>query len=82
MGQYRITYIRGVPLSPTTEYVAVITYFQLCCILLRKTLDNPTGPVPAPHITRFVARSDELLNSKYGRSANKWGGEAHSNPYR
>ena len=22
-----------------------------------------------PHITRFVVRSDELLNSKYGRSA-------------
>ena len=27
-----------------------------------------TGPIPAPHITRFVVRSDELLNSKYGRS--------------
>lgn len=26
-------------------------------------------PIPAPDITRFVVRSGELLNSKYGRSA-------------
>ena len=69
MGQYRITHIISVPPSSTTEYVAVITYFQLFCILLRTTLDNLTGPIPAPHITRFVVRSDELLNLRYGRSA-------------
>ena len=27
------------------------------------------GPTPAPHTTRFVVRSDELINSKYGLSA-------------
>ena len=33
------------------------------------TRDNLAGPIPAPYTTRFVVRSDELLNSKYGRSA-------------
>ena len=33
------------------------------------TRDNPAGPISAPHTTRFVVRSEELLNSKYDRSA-------------
>ena len=46
------------------EYAAVITYpyFFVYCV------NNLAGPIPAPHTTRFVVRSDELLYSRYGRS--------------
>jgi len=50
----------------TNEYAALLTYRQLD---LHTTWDNLEGPTPATHITRFGVRADELLNSKYGRSA-------------
>ena len=37
---------------------------NILCILY-----NMAGHIPAPYTTRFVVRSGELLNSKYGRSA-------------
>ena len=36
---------------------------------LYTTGDNLAGPTLAPPTTSFVIRSDELLSSKYGRSA-------------
>ena len=50
----------------TNEYAAELTYSRL---FFYTTGDNLAGPIPAPHITRFVLRSDELLPSKYGRPA-------------
>ena len=50
----------------TNEYAAVHAYRQL---LLYNYIDNQAGPIAAPHMTRFVDRSDELLNSKNDRSA-------------
>ena len=50
----------------SNEYAAVLTYRQL---FLYTTWGNLAGPIPAPHTTRFVVSSDELLNSQYGRSA-------------
>ena len=35
------------------------------------TQDNLAGPIPAPHVTYFVDRSDEMLISKYSRSATR-----------
>ena len=74
MWQYRLVHIRSAIPRPY-EYDAVLTYRQLflCC-----TRDNLAGPIPAPHTTRFVVRSDELQKIYPIRH---WGGEAHSNPY-
>ena len=48
------------------NFAAVLTNRLLC---LYATWDNLAGPKPAPHMKCFVVRSDELLNSKLGRSA-------------
>ena len=50
----------------TGDYTALLTYRYRFLYTIR---DNLAGPIPAPHTIRFVVRSDELLNSKYGRSA-------------
>ena len=50
----------------TNEYAVALTYRQrFSC----NTWDNLAGPIPAPRTTRFVVRSDKLLNSTYFRSA-------------
>ena len=43
-----------------TKYARVLTYRNF---FLYTTWDDLAGPVPAPHITRFVVRSDEPINS-------------------
>ena len=50
----------------TGDDTALLTYRYRFLYTIR---DNLAGPIPAPHTIRFVVRSDELLNSKYGRSA-------------
>ena len=50
----------------TNAYAAVLTCSQS---FLYTTWDNIAGPIPASHTTRFVVSSDELLSSKYVRSA-------------
>ena len=51
----------------TNAYSTALTYRQLFSYTTWRNLAGPR--IPAPHTTRFVVRSDELLHSKYGRSA-------------
>ena len=67
MGQYRIAHIRSVQQRPN-YWVCRGTNLSLTVIVYLYEI-NLAGPIPAPHTTRFVVRSDELRNSKYGRSA-------------
>ena len=60
----------------TNKYAAVLTYHQLILYSLWGIL---AGPIPVPHITRFVVRSEELRKFKIWPICH-WGGEAHSNP--
>ena len=65
MGQHRIVHIRSE--LPRPNWVCRGTH--LWPPFLYASWDNLTGPIPAPHATCFVIRSDEPLNSKDGRSA-------------
>ena len=75
MGQHRIVHINCVPPRPN-YWVCPGTH--LSPTFLYTILDDLAGHIPAPYITRFVVRSDELQNSIW--LIRHWGGEAHSNP--
>ena len=66
MGQYRIAHINSVP--PRPNYW-VCPGSHPSPTFLYTAWNDLADPTPAPHITRFVVRLDELQNSKCGRSA-------------
>ena len=65
MGQYHIAHINKAPPRQTTEYAPVFTYRDLFWYAIWHDL---AGPIPPLHVTRSVARLDELIKIKYGRS--------------
>ena len=66
MGKYCIAHTNVHHRVQTTGYAPVFTYCQFLLWPRRWSLPDHILP---PHITRFVARSGELLNSNYDQSA-------------
>ena len=65
MGQYRIAHNNSIPPRPN-YWVCPGTHLSPTVLCTTWYMGWPE--IPAPHVTRFVVRSEELLNSKRGRS--------------
>ena len=69
MGRHRITLGNSVPPHPHYRVYSGAYLSPFWFVLYTAIIRWPSRPIPARHITRSVVRSDELLNSTYGRSA-------------